>query len=245
MKTHLLVKLLGCIAVSLGSMTTCFAQDKLEWNWSGSLDVRSQYIGGMTGSTMVTESVVQPSITLSHGSCYANAWMSMHAIDPVNIRKGDEVDGSAGCAWSMGVIKNDFTLLYYNLYPLSTSRGDLFAVRDTLIFPKLAGWNTSLALEYDIPENKHVLPGGFLYKAEYYREIPIEEKKVVASFAIGGHDGAYGLKPEVVSFVRGTVSMPIAIKSVIVSPSLMLQWGAKKGGLADNQAVLGINMSWP
>lgn len=61
--------------------------------------------------------------------------------------------------------------------------------------------------------------------------------------AVGGHDGEFGLKPEVLSFGRVTIIAPIwKGGGVIVSPYLMAQWGA--GGMADNAVVLGVGVAW-
>lgn len=241
MKVNFL-RILMLVTLFNSNSLICFAQDESVWKWSGSIDVLTRYIGCVAGSTNSTKSVLQPSLTLYHGNFHANVFMSMH--DPARFREGDELDISVGYAWFVGKVKNDMTFYYYDLYPLSALRGDLFAISDTMSFPKFAGWNSSLVLEYDIPTDKELLPGGFFYKADVYREFSVKEKMIIGSIAVGGHDGAFGLKPEVISFVRGTLSLPIPIKSVVISPSIMLQWGAKEGGIADNQTVLGISMAW-
>ncbi|MGB5018496.1 MAG: hypothetical protein WBO66_02080 [Candidatus Moraniibacteriota bacterium] len=101
-----------------GVSPTSFAGGESAFQWSGSADVRSKYVGGMTGTRIVDGSVIQPSMTLSHENCYANVWASFHMADPSHIRKGDEVDLSGGCTWAWGVVTHTVSLLYYDLYPL-------------------------------------------------------------------------------------------------------------------------------
>lgn len=243
MKTRWLV-LLVAVGLLCGTDLISAAEEGSEWSWTRSVDFRSQYVGGMTGTRIVNEPVVQPSLTVSRGNCYANAWASFHTTNPLRLRKGDELDLSGGCTWSLGVVKHNLSILYYDIYPMKTLRGDLFALRDTLTFPQVVGWTPSLAIELDIPQDKQRLPGGLLYKVEISRDIFIGGDRVIGSMAFGGHDGAYGLKPETVSFTRGIIAYPTRIGSVNVSPSLMFQWGGKKGGVADDAVLLGINISW-
>jgi hypothetical protein len=136
------------------------------------------------------------------------------------------------------------TAAYYNLYPLSSTRGDLFALKDTMAFPMVAGWKPTLALELDIPKTRSVLSGGFVYKAEMSRQFQFAGNQLVGSIEFGGHDGAFGVRPEVISFVRTSIALPVQFRPVRITPSLMLQWGGKNGGMAKNEVMFNLNVAW-
>lgn len=243
MKTHGLMFLVT-VGFLCGADPIFAAEENSEQHWTGVADLRSRYVGGMTGARIADESVVQPSITLSHENCYVNVWASLHTADTSRVRKGDEVDLSGGCTWGWGTVMHTVSILYYDLYPLRSARGDLFALRDTMTFPMVAGFTPTLAVETDIPQDRQQLPGGVVYKMEFSREMLAGGNRVIGSVALGGHDGAYGLEPERISFVRGTISFPLRIGSADVSPSIMLQRGGRRGGLAKNEVVIGVNVSW-
>lgn len=230
--------------VSGGASSTSLAKDESVSHWSGSVDVRSKYVGGMTGSRIVDEPVIQPSITLSHENCYFNIWGSLHASGISNIRKGDEVDLSGGCSLAWGTVTHTVSLLYYDLYPLRSARGDLFALRDTMTFPLVAGFTPTLTMETDIPQDKQQLPGGSVYKMEFSQGILVGGNRVIGSITFGEHDGAYGVKREAVSFVRLGIAWPLRTGSTSVTPSLMLQHGMGRGGMAGNELLFNVNISW-
>jgi hypothetical protein len=237
-KTLALVALMVLTGVSLA-----VAADQTS-DWSASVDSKTKYVGGVTGILIVDGPVTQSSLTKKWDDYSVNVWASLHASDPTRLRKGDEIDVSGTRSRMFGSVRHDSSILYYDLYPLDRLRGDLFALRDVMTFPKVLGFTPMLLVEADIPQNKEVLPGGFMYVVGASRDVSIGGHRLGLNLAIGGHDGAYGLKPEPVSFARATVSLPIHFGSTIVTPSLMLQKGGREGGAAQNEAVLGLSGIW-
>lgn len=236
MRRLLLLAIFGLFCYT--SSISAIAED----GWTGSVDVRSQYIGGMNGANIVNEPVIQPAATLNRGDCYINIWASFHLADPLSLRKGDELDLSGGCAWKWGSIKHTIAFLYYDFYPQLNLRGDLFVLRDTMTFPQIAGWTPALAIETVILQDKQVFPGTFRYKAEISRDVSIGGNRFVSSLAIGGHDGTPDLKPEAIGFIRGGISYPVRAGSITIAPSLTLQWGGRKGGIANDEILLGVSI---
>jgi hypothetical protein len=243
MKTHWLIFLM--VAGVFSSTRSVFAaEENSGQHWTRVTDLRSKYVGGMTGARIVDEPVIQPSMTLNHENCYANVWASLHMADTSHVRKGDEIDFSGGCSVSWGSVRHNLSLTYYNLYPMNSVYGDLFGVKDAMVFPKIAGFTPSLSLEWDIPENRAILPGGVVYKAEFARDVSVGGNRAIGTVAFGGHDGAYGVKREVVSFVRLGIAWPLRAGSTSVTPSLMLQHGMGRGGMAGNEVLFNLNISW-
>ncbi|QQR78458.1 MAG: hypothetical protein IPJ68_05280 [Candidatus Moraniibacteriota bacterium] len=237
--------LLAVMAILLGTPgTVCFAGDGPVFSWSGSVDVRNQHIGGMNGARIIPAPALQPSVTVSRENCYANVWASLHLGDTLHFRSGDEIDFSLGCTVSWGSVRHSLSLAYYDLHPVGSLRGDLFGMKDIVTFPTIAGFTPSLSLEVDIPENKSVLPGGVVYKAEFARDVPIGGVSSVVTFAFGGHGHAYGVSPEAVSFVRLGIAWPLRVGSTLVTPSLMLQHGMGGGGMAGNEILFNLGTSW-
>lgn len=231
------------LVVFFGYIQYSFA-DEQSWNWALSVDFQSQYIGGLAGSTIVSKPVAQPSLTVDYDSYFANAWLSLHADDPFFVREGDQLNLSLGKNWSLLGIKNTTSVIYFDLFPLNTLQGDLFAINDVMRFPVILTWSSALTVEWEMPKDEEVLEGGLLYKAEIFRDFFLGEVKITGNFSFGGHDGAYGLESEVISFVRGTISSPRTTENFVISPTLMLQWGGKKDGLTDDQICFGINFSF-
>ncbi|MFZ1720243.1 MAG: hypothetical protein WAU28_02720 [Candidatus Moraniibacteriota bacterium] len=96
----------------------------------------------------------------------------------------------------------------------------------------------------DVPQDRQRLSGGMIYKMEFSREMLLGTSQVIGSVAFGGHDGAYGVKREEVSFVRLGIAWPLRAGSTSVTPSLMLQHGKGHGGMAGNEILFNLNISW-
>ncbi len=177
----------------------------------------SSYVAGVTGVTFHKNPLLQQSLTVTHNpsGAYVSLWSSYCSEKDF----GREIDYTAGICRPVGPLQVDISYSYYNLIPISTFNGDLHALVMNVDFPKVGDVTPFINLEQDLPVNKDVLPGGFLYKVGGKFEIA----GVNCALYAGGHDGAYGIKRETVSIIRLNGCYDLKFDTLTVTPAVGLQ----------------------
>ena len=221
--------------------------------FTGSVDVGwyNQYMDEVSGATNFNKPVIQPSVTVSHKSgVYLNLWNSYSPKGGFNSDFGDEADVSLGLEKEFGKFKFDAGYSYVNLQNLRNTEGDLHAVYLYLDGPAVLGITPFVMTELDIPVDREILEGGFLYRVGVKSSVSIAEQPLEFSLSAGGHDGVYGLRPELVSSGRATLSTTISVWKLAVTPKVSYQrrfgYAAEDGGMIEKKDKVwgGVNLSY-
>ena len=224
------------------------AEEK-ESAFSGSVDVSwySQYMDEVSGATNFNKQILQQSLTLSHRTGpYLYLWNSYSPKGGPNSDFGDEVDVSLGIAKEIGKWKIDGGYSYVNLQNLRNTKGDLHAFYLYVDGPAIFGITPFVMTEWDIPFDKDVLEGGFLYRVGVKSSVSV----IDISLSVGGHDGAYGLRPEIASSGRATLSTTISVWKLAITPKVSYQrrfgYAPEDGGMIEkeNKVWGGVNLSY-
>ena len=217
----------------------------------------SRYIGGVNEKTVHDHSVFQQSLAFTDipSGLYLKLWSSYSPKGGWNSGSGDEIDYIAGIYRTFydGKLGIDLGYAFYNLYDVKNTEGDLHAVYLTVDLPEIHRIKPYLSVEGDIPEDKDVLEGGFTYKVgvKYDFSLPksLAGQILNLDLSAGGHDGAYGKRPEIVSFGRLSVATTLKFWKVDITPSLNFQkrigYTTENGGIAEDKIWYGINFSAP
>ncbi len=201
---------------------------------SGELGSFTPYIGEYTGEKLSNGMVGQPSLTLTHNS----SGLYVGALGYITRTGVDEVDIYLGYASELAGFKLDAGYSFCNI---TDTNGDLHAFYIGAESPEIiAGVSLTGYLEADIPVDKEILEGGWIWKFGAKKSVPIAEQSVEFRLEAGGNDGIYGYEPELVSFARGTISTEVEKLGMKFVPSLALQKGF--GGIAGKEwrAIAGL-----
>jgi hypothetical protein len=191
------------------------------------LDVYSKYVCGTSGSVAHNKAVIQGYVKLSvePWGLYVKSWGS-GILDPDGKKRGgNEIDPFiVGIARNVWVFRIDAGYGYYDLHPQFRAKGDLHGIFGTISLPNRYV-TPYLTVEADLPTVKKTLEGGFVYRAGLTKSFALRKNlALVVDLSIGGHDGAYGFRPEFVSHARGGLSLCWSPwKNVTISPQVYYQ----------------------
>lgn len=208
----------------------------------------NKYVGATDGQVYFNKPVIHGSLLVSHEptGIYVELWSSYSPKGGFNSDEGDEVDPfRLGIEHEISGLTIDAGYSYYNLHNLKHTAGDLHALYINVDFPKIYKVTPYINLEADIPTDREILEGGFLYKAglKYILNLghPID-----LNLSVSGHDGAYGAEPELISSDNLKVSSTFAVLGVEVTPEINLQKRIGKkvedGGLTQNIVWYGVSI---
>lgn len=204
---------------------------------SSELGCFSSVVVETTGEVVSKKPGCEPSITLTHNS----SGLYVSALGYYLSGEGlAEIDLYLGKAGEIKGIKYDAGAGFYNLKSLGSTRGDLIALYLNMEFPEVIGVTPLAYVEADIPTDKNILEGGWIWKVGAKKSVEIAKQPVEFKVEFGGNDGLYGTEPKLVSFARGTTSTTLKVLGVNVAPSISLQTGF--GGVAekDTRVVVGL-----
>jgi len=242
----LLAIALAILAIFLPSYTAAEIHGRAEVGFF------SQYIGGMTGSTIFDKPVLQQSIELSMDplGIYGKIWNSYSSKGGWNNGDyGDEIDYALGIRKSVGEWNFDIGYALYDMYKVGRIEGDLHALYGWMGFPKIYCLAPFVSLEWDIPTDKEILKGGVVYRSGLlYSTSKILEQPINMELSIAGHDDAYGHKAEFISSSRIGISMPIKIWKLSLIPKINFQKRlgryVKDGGMTEDKIWGGAVISY-
>jgi len=211
------------------------------------------YIGCVPGSTAYDGSVYQGDLEIDfkiyETIFYLELWNSYSPHDGANKDWGDEIDYITGVKKKIGEFSFDLSYMYYNFANLKNTEGDLHAIYLNMDFQEIMGIIPYVTIEGDIPQDKDVLEGGMMYRAGMKYSPKFFGQPIDMDLSIGGHDGAYGTRKEIVSSVRGVLSTTVDFKIINVTPQISYQkrvgYSVEHGGLTENKFWYGITMSIP
>lgn len=211
----------------------------------------NKYVGTTDGQVYFNKPVIQGSLLVSHepSGIYAEIWKSYSPKDGLNSDAGDEIDFSIGIERELAGLAIDAGYSYYNLYNLKHSSGDFHALYLNIDLPEIYKVTPYVNLEVDIPTDKKILEGGFLYKAGLKYALKVFDHPIDLNLSFSGHDGAFGTEPELVSSGNLKISSTFAVLGVDVTPEVNFQKRLGKkvedGGLTQNIVWYGVIISYP
>ncbi|MDD5590003.1 MAG: hypothetical protein PHQ47_02415 [Candidatus Portnoybacteria bacterium] len=177
----------------------------------------SNYIGGLTGSRAFNHPVFQQSLALGLKNPYVDVegevWSSVSPRGGFNSDSGDEIDYSINFSREFAGFRLGLGYNFFDLYRLGRINGDLHAICFNVVSPPVFKYlSFYLILEEDIPTDKEFLDGGFLGKIGAVWSQPIFANCTLnLDGSFGGHDGAYGLRSEPLSYGRLKTSFVISL----------------------------------
>lgn len=210
-------------------------------SFTPSVSYWSKYVGPY-GATFYDKGVVQGEVAIEHApsGAHLTVWGSYSPDSEENF--GDELDLIAGVTRTVGPAEIDLGVAYYDVVQVGNFGGDdLYALTLSVAFPELvAGLTPCVSVEADFP----YADGGLSYKAGVSRKF---FEILEADVSVGGHDGAFGLEPELVSFARGTLSATFALGKLEIAPQVNYQlgFGGDEGLAEENNFWWGVNFSLP
>lgn len=210
----------------------------------------NKYVGATDGQVYFNKPAVQGSLLVSHkpSGIYAEIWSSYGPSSGWNSDFGDEIDFSVGIEREIASLTIDVGYSYYNLHNLKHTAGDLHALYINVDFPEIYKVTPYVNLEADIPTDKEVLEGGFLYKVGLKHILNLGHP-VDLNLSVSGHDGAFGAEPELISSGNLKISSTFEIWGAEVAPEINLQKRigkkAEDGGLTQNVVWYGVSISYP
>lgn len=248
MKKYLVSIVAGILV--LCSFNNLFAE---EMKFSGSLDIGyfSHYVG-WPGTTVYDDSVFQQSIgaTLDPLGLYVKAWSSYSPKNGFNSDFGDEIDYIIGIYQKFGKIGVDVSYTFYNMYNMNNTTGDLHALVLHIDSPEILFVKPYLTLENDIPVDKEILEGGFIYRAGVKYNINLPKSQIIdLNVSFSGHDGAFGKRTETVSSAKLAISSTFQLWKVAITPTVNFQkrlgYKPRDGGMTEDKIWYGVNCSVP
>jgi hypothetical protein len=234
-----------------------FAEDnnpkKIEITGTLSETYLNAYIGGTPGSIVYDHPVLQSDLeidlAIKETVFYLELWHSYSPNGGENNDWGDEIDYIAGIKKKIGEFSFDVNFSYFNFADMKNMKGDLYSVNFNADFPKILEVTPYLTIEGDIPKDKKILEGGVAYRIGTKYSPKLFGQPIDMDLSIGGHDGAYGTRKEIVSSVRGVLSSTFTFKTVNITPQISYQkrvgYSVEHGGLTENKFWYGITMSIP
>ncbi|MFA5994551.1 MAG: hypothetical protein WC823_06360 [Parcubacteria group bacterium] len=209
------------------------------WSVSGEVELASRGVSSYTGGQL-PEALAKPSVTLSHNP--SGVYVNM--IGYANREEMNEVDFLGGLATEVGGVQVDTGVGFYDLKSYGEAEGNLFAIYLGAEFPEVFGITPLTYVEGNMPTDADVLGGGWLWKVGAKKIVDIGEQPIQVEGWVGGNDGVYDSEPKLLSFASVTVSTPMEIMGVTVTPALTLQKGF--GGIAEENytAVAGLTFSF-
>lgn len=243
-----LIVLSQCVAEKKAHAT----EEKKEPVISGILvvDSSSSYVDKLSGEKLYKGFVVQPRVTVIAEKI--GAYLSVQATKVANGKNFEEssansVEYSVGVEKEVGILKIDGG---YGFSDIKNSEGDMHFLYVVAELPDaIENLTPYVMAEVDIPVKKEILEGGFLYRAGAKYAIKASKQEITFDLSLAGHDGAYGYRPQVLSFGRLTVSTILKAWGLEVKPEINFQKrlgvSTKHGGIAEDRIWFGIQIAMP
>lgn len=208
----------------------------------------TKYIGGLSGSTIFDEPVIQPLVAVTHKptGLYAKGWASYSPRGGFDSDFGDEFDIYTGVKKTFAGFTFDFGVAYYNTAKFGSSKEDFYGIYLITDFPTFAGITPYLWLEGDGPING--AEGGYLYRAGLRYGFEVCKLPLGIEASLAGHDGAYGTHPELVSSARLSIFGTVKVWKIGITPLINFQkslgHAVENGGMTKDEVWGGINLSY-
>ncbi|MFZ6006841.1 MAG: hypothetical protein ACOYU2_04195 [Nitrospirota bacterium] len=212
------------LAVCVGGVAAEDLQAEKKFGLSGYLilDTYSSYVDKVSGESLYNGTVIQPRLAV-----FAEPWGVYLAIGSSNNLKGfdkhssNSIEYAVGIEKEIGIIKIDAG---YGYSDIKNSKGDVHYFYGTVEFRELIDkLSPYVSVELDLPVNKEILEGGFMYRAGAKYPVKISKQAIDIDLSVAGHDGIYGYRPERISSARLTLSTLFKLGQLELTPEINFQ----------------------
>jgi hypothetical protein len=215
---------------------TVFAEVKIQTDVS----ILSQYIGGVSGATVYRKPVIQENVAVTKNDFFFNVWHSS-SFESYNQDFSTELDLTFAKLFRWGDWSGSLAYSFYDLYRVGEIKGDLHVICFALDFPKAFGFRPYVYSELDIPTDRDILPGGFLYRFGFTKQSELMN----INFSLAGHSGAFGKAQEILSSARLILSKHFKVtKQFSVIPLLEFQKTFHDDGITQDRIWGGIDFRY-
>ncbi len=228
---------------SAAAMAEEVAEEKKDKTFSASVElgVFSSYINENTGE-YTNGLMTTAGFLLTHNP----SGLYFVALSYISEKGFDEVDVYFGESFKLKGITFDLGVVYYNVDTLSNMEGDSVGAYAGARFQEVCGFVPFAYLEKMLSLHEEFIgSGGFVWKIGAEKEdfLKIGEWLIALKLEAGGNSGIYDTDPMFVSFARCTISTPIKIYGLEVSPLITFQQDF--GGIAETglRVIGGINLA--
>lgn len=204
-----------------------------------------------SGALLHEHTVIQPAIGIAYEpfGFYAEVWGSYSSRGGWDSDAGDEIDYTIGWTPEYKGFKFDVGYSYFNLVGLKNTTGDIHDFFVSVTAPAIYGITPSVNLDFNLPQDKHILEGGVVYALNLEVEPEIFGQAVNIKGTAVGHDGVYGAEPELVSSLNLRLATTIAIlDNLELTPEINFQKKIGKdvddGGSSKDLIWLGAKLSY-
>jgi len=227
------------LMVSLSFVNAATLSGKLDWGY------KNLYLTN-AGVTLHDDRVFQGSVFLEAPlGLYDGFWISYSPQDGINSDLGDEVDFIVGIHQEKFKLGFDFSYAYLNGWDINTTEADFHLLFLKVDFPKVLSISSYVSLEYDVPFDKDILPGGFIYRMGFSSGRRLLNRDFNFDFSVAGHNGAFGVDAQNLSSAQVEVNTVFKFSNMEFTPGIIYQKTLNYEGLSKDEFVWSINLSIP
>lgn len=211
--------------VALPAVAAAAEKEKFSIGGNISTSVTGAYIDKLSGETLIDNAVTQLSIELSSSS--GIYLIAEQYYDSRDDGRSFETDFYLGIEKEIGRYLIESIDIGYYFSDMKDSGADFHGPYLLVDFQDVFGIIPYLEFEQDISTREEEIEGGFLYRAGLKRTIESVgnlNQPIDIDVSIGGHDGAYGYRPETVSSGRITISTTFVVwRGIEIIPEINYQ----------------------
>jgi hypothetical protein len=244
-----LLSLLLVVTMVLGVMGLVFADEAKKSSFAADLELKtaSQDICDYSGFKADNTWVIQPTVTVTHNGTGLYAKFSgSYGTRGFNNSLGTEADWTLGRSQEILGLNTTIELTYLDLMKVGTLRGDLVELSVNVALPTVIGLDPHVLVALDRGTNPDRLEGGVLYQMGVAKTLSnvIAKLPLTAAVNIGGNDGPYGFKPQLVSYYRETLSTEVKALGTTFVPQFSAQQKNGHDGVASDAYWVSLALRW-
>jgi hypothetical protein len=209
------------------------------------LDSYSTYVDKVSGETLHHGPLIQPrfSVMAEPWGVYLSV-AGYSNLKSFNKYSANSMEYAVGIEREFGSVKLDAG---YGYSDIKSSKGDVHFFYSTIELRELVDKvSPYVMLELDLPVNKEILEGGFMYRMGAKYPVQVSGQIFDFDLSLAGHDGIYGYRPEKISSARLTLSTLFKLGHLELTPELNFQKRlGYSDGIARDRIYGGLKMILP
>ncbi|MFA5986089.1 MAG: hypothetical protein WC819_01920 [Parcubacteria group bacterium] len=204
---------------------------------SGDVTVATMNVDALSGEKLSSHITIAPTVIVSYDDFYASATLTTEDFDKrFSDNTANSVQISVGMEKEFAGITFDGGMGFLDT---QNSAGDFWCIYLNAEMKELA-IIPYIKVEVDIPTNKEITEGGFLYRfgGKY------AWNEILFDLSVAGHDGAYGYKPQALSSGLLSVSREFTLWGQKIIPSVNIQKTFDTDGIAEDLVWLNLQVKF-
>lgn len=212
------------------------------------MDAYSSYVDKVSGETIHDGPVIYPHLLIAAEPSGIYASLGIYNnFKGFNKHSANSLEYAIGIEREIGIIKLDAG---YGYSDIKSSKGDVHYFYSTIEFREVLHKLTPyVTVELDLPVNKEILEGGFMYRVGGKYPVKISGQSINIDLSFAGHDGIYAYRPEKISSARLTLSTLFKLGHLELTPELNFQkrlgYSSEDGGIAKDRIYGGLKVVLP